>query len=201
MNYCSCSMQLTWWQCSGILHVKVELEIPLRTNSSGMIFYEINCVMNAFNTKGEQTSEKKTSYLIMSPSSSCVCACVRECIAWEEAVTRAPYRAVPLLRGHSVIPHWYHAKNIVVHCEREPPHPPPLYLWELINLFQSFLYLQASPVACDPIHHSHHRLLDHLSADEAFKDLGNLQTVFCIFSSELLHLKHRNILYVHVSFT
>lgn len=142
--------------------------------------------MNAFNTKGEQTSRP---YSIRVP----VGARVRQCNAWEEGVTRATYRAVPLLRGHSVIPHWYHAKNKAARCEREPPHPPPLYLGELINLLQSFLYLQASPVARDTIHHSHHRLLDQLPADEAFKDLGNLQTVFCIFSSELLHLKHRNV--------
>lgn len=76
---------------------------------------------------------------------------------------------------------------------REAPiHHPPLllYLGELINLLQSFLYLEAPPVACDPVHHSHHGLLDHFPADEALQNLGNLQTARCIPRSELLHLKH-----------
>lgn len=74
-------------------------------------------------------------------------------------------------------------------CEGSP-HPPLLYLGELINLLQPFLYLEPSPVARDPVHHSHHGLFDHLPADEALQDLGNLQTTLRISRTELLHLKH-----------
>lgn len=62
-----------------------------------------------------------------------------------------------------------------MHSQREPPSiSSRLYLGELVNLLQSLLDLQASPVASDPIHHSHHRLLDDLPTDEALQDLGNL---------------------------
>lgn len=44
---------------------------------------------------------------------------------------------------------------------------PQVYLRELIDLLQSFLYLKASSVARDPVHHSHNGLFDHLPVDKA----------------------------------
>lgn len=84
--------------------------------------------------------------------------------------------------------------KITVRCVRDPPTHQHLsliqYLRELINLFQSFLYLEASSITRHPIHHSHHRLFDHLPADEALQRLSDLQAIFCIPCTELLHLKH-----------
>lgn len=81
-------------------------------------------------------------------------------------------------------------------CE-ESPHPPALlYLRELINLLQSFLYLEPSPVACDPVHYSHHGLFHHLPVDEALQNLSDLDAIHRIACSQLLHLKHTGTLHV-----
>lgn len=78
----------------------------------------------------------------------------------------------------------------MVHCVRESPQPPPpQYLGELINLLQSLLYLEAPSIASDPVHHSHHRLFDHLPADEALQDLCDLEPSLRIPRSKLLHLE------------
>lgn len=67
--------------------------------------------------------------------------------------------------------------------------PPQLpHLGELINLLQPLLDLQASPVARDSVHHGHDGLFDHLPADEALQDLGDLQAATRIPHTELLHL-------------
>lgn len=70
------------------------------------------------------------------------------------------------------------------------PSAPQLYLWELIDLLQSFLYLKASSIACDPIHYSHNGLFDHLPADETLQDLSYLQAALCITRPQLFHLKY-----------
>lgn len=69
---------------------------------------------------------------------------------------------------------------------------PQLYLRKLIDLLQSFLYLKASSITCDPIHYSHNGLFDHLPADEALQDLSNLQTACCITHPQLFHLEYRS---------
>lgn len=72
------------------------------------------------------------------------------------------------------------------------PSAPLLYLGELIDLLQSFLYLKASSIACDPIHDSHNGLFDHLPADEALQDLSYLQATLGITRPQLFHLKYRS---------
>lgn len=57
-----------------------------------------------------------------------------------------------------------------------------------MDLPEALLDLQAAPVAGDPVHHSHHRLLDHLAADETLQHLGHLHTLFGVLSAEHLHL-------------
>lgn len=63
-----------------------------------------------------------------------------------------------------------------------------VYLGEIINLLQPLLNLQTTPVARDPVHHGHYRLLDHLAADEAVQHLGDLHPFLSIPRPELLHL-------------
>lgn len=75
-------------------------------------------------------------------------------------------------------------------CRGHQPSAPQLYLREIIDLLQSFLYLKAPSVACDPIHYSHHGLFDHLPADEALQDLSYLQAALRITHSQLFHLKY-----------
>lgn len=70
----------------------------------------------------------------------------------------------------------------------EAPTLPP-YLREVFYLLQPLLDLEAAPVARHAVHHGHHRLLDHLPADEALQHLGDLQAVFGVSSSQLLHLR------------
>lgn len=79
------------------------------------------------------------------------------------------------------------------HEEIRKPNPLLPYLGKVFNLFQPFFDLEASPVARDPVHHGHHRLFDHLPADEALQHLGDLQTISGIPSSQLLHLRGQEV--------
>lgn len=64
----------------------------------------------------------------------------------------------------------------------------PAHLGEVVDLPESLLDLQAAPVAGDPVHYGHHRLLDHLAADETLQHLGYLHTLFGVLPAEHLHL-------------
>ena len=86
-----------------------------------------------------------------------------------------------------------------------PPHlgppaaPPPgaggkgqrAHLGEVAELPQAPLDLQAAPVAGDPVHHGHHRLLDHLAADEALEHLGDPHAPLGVLPAEHLDLGGR----------
>lgn len=74
-------------------------------------------------------------------------------------------------------------------CRVHQPSAPLLYLRELIDLLQSFLYLKAPSVARDPVHHSHDGLFDHLPADKALQHLSDLQAALRITHPQLFHLK------------
>ena len=63
------------------------------------------------------------------------------------------------------------------------------YLGELIDLLQPLLDLQPASVAGHPVHHGHHRLLDHLTVDEAPQDLGDPYPLLRVPRTELLHLR------------
>lgn len=64
------------------------------------------------------------------------------------------------------------------------------YLREL-NLLQTFLHLQPPTIACDTVHHRHHRLLHHFATNEPFQHLSNSQPFLGILLPKLLHLRNR----------